>query len=238
MMSEQLAYFIGSIFLFLIWFLIWLRLTSKESRNEMVKVSLATSLLGLTEPIFVPEYWNPPTLFNLAQKIGFDIESFIFAFAVGGIAVSVYEAFNKVDHKKLTAHEIYHPRHKFHLLALLSSPASFIFLYTLTSLNPIYSTILSLLIGALATFYCRPDLIRKMIASGIIFLIIYFLFFDIFNILFLGYIKDIWNLQALSGILLLGIPFEELAFAASLGTMWSSVYEHVLWLKIRKLQRS
>jgi hypothetical protein len=35
---------------------------------------------GLTEPMFVPAYWNPPSLFNLAQRTGFDIESFIFSF--------------------------------------------------------------------------------------------------------------------------------------------------------------
>src|SRR3990167_3618917 len=133
MMSEQLAYFIGSIFLFLIWFLIWLRLTSKESRNEMVKVSLATSLLGLTEPIFVPQYWNPPTLFNLAQNTGFDIESLIFAFAVGGIAVSAYEIFAKVSHDKFSLHQMRHKRHRFHLLALFATPVAFIFLYTTTS---------------------------------------------------------------------------------------------------------
>jgi len=231
-MSIPLAYLIGSIFLFIVWLFIYLKL-SRESRSEMVKVSFITALLGLTEPIFVPEYWNPPSLFSLAQKTGFDIESLIFAFAVGGIAVSIYEAFNKVEHRKLTAHEIHHPKHKFHLLALLSSPISFIFLYTLSSLNPIYSTILSLIIGALATFYCRSDLVKKMIASGIIFFFIYFIFFAIFNILFPGYIQKVWNLKALSGVLLMGIPMEELIFAASLGLMWSSIYEHIFWLKYK-----
>lgn len=40
-------------------------------------------LLGFTEPLFVPAYWNPPTLFDLAQRTGFDIESLIFTFAIG-----------------------------------------------------------------------------------------------------------------------------------------------------------
>jgi hypothetical protein len=33
-------------------------------RSRMLRVSIATSFLGLTEPIFVPEYWNPPSLFG------------------------------------------------------------------------------------------------------------------------------------------------------------------------------
>lgn len=59
----------------------------------MMVVSLWTSLLGLTEPLFVPEYWAPPSLFDLASRTGFDIESFIFSFAIGGIAVVIYEHF-------------------------------------------------------------------------------------------------------------------------------------------------
>jgi hypothetical protein len=41
--------------------------------------------MGLTEPFFVPEYWTPPSLFNLTEKTGFDIESLIFSFAIDGI---------------------------------------------------------------------------------------------------------------------------------------------------------
>ena len=32
-------------------------------RIVMWRTSWATSLFGATEPIFVPEYWNPPSLF-------------------------------------------------------------------------------------------------------------------------------------------------------------------------------
>lgn len=230
----QYAFLIGSIFLFLTWLLIFLKLKLKESKTEMIKVSLVTSLLGLTEPIFVPKYWNPPTIFDLAQKIGFDIESLIFAFAVGGIAASAYEVVNKVNHEKLTIHQIHHPRHKFHLFALLSAPVSFLFLYIFTPFNPIYSTIIALLIGALATFYCRPDLIKKMITSGIIFLVIYFVFFLIFNLIFPDYTRQVWNLNDISGILIFGIPLEELIFGFGLGLIWSSVYEHLTWQKIER----
>lgn len=40
---------------------------------------------GLTEPLFVPEYWMPPSLFDLALNTDFDIESLIFYFGIGGI---------------------------------------------------------------------------------------------------------------------------------------------------------
>ena len=34
--------------------------TNPPFRPVMWRVSLVTAAFGLTEPIFVPEYWNPP----------------------------------------------------------------------------------------------------------------------------------------------------------------------------------
>ena len=35
-------------------------------RRIMWKSSVWTAQFGLTEPLFVPEYWDPPSLFGLA----------------------------------------------------------------------------------------------------------------------------------------------------------------------------
>ena len=40
----------------------------QELRKEMWKMSWWTMFFGLTEPFFVPEYWFPPSLFDLAKK--------------------------------------------------------------------------------------------------------------------------------------------------------------------------
>ena len=56
-----------------------------QHRKHMLWASLLMAPFGLTEPLFVPEYWNPPSLFELAQRTGFDIESVIFSFAIGGV---------------------------------------------------------------------------------------------------------------------------------------------------------
>ena len=62
----------------------------KNLRSEILIVSFWTMPLGLTEPLFVPLYWNPPSLFNLAQRTGFDIESLIFCFSIGGVGSVLY----------------------------------------------------------------------------------------------------------------------------------------------------
>src|SRR3990172_9244002 len=101
----QFVWLIWSLILITIWLIIYVFLDSKDKKKEMFVVSLWTSLLGLTEPLFVPEYWAPPSLFNLALRTGFDIESLIFSFGIGGIAVILYEQIFRSRHTAMSAME-------------------------------------------------------------------------------------------------------------------------------------
>lgn len=230
--EPQFAWLIWSLILVAVWAFIYVLLKNKESKKEMLVVSLWTSLFGITEPLFVPEYWNPPSLFDLAHRTGFDIESFIFSFAVGGIVVVVYEWIFRTKHKKTSSHELNLPRHRYHLLTIISAPALLLILILVAPFNPIYSVIIATTVGGLAAWYCRPDLKKKMLASALIFLGIYFFYFLTLTTLYPGYVEQVWNLKDISGILVLGIPLEELLFAFSFGFIWSSVYEHITWRKI------
>ena len=202
-------------------------------RKEMLIVSLWTSLVGLTEPIFVPIYWNPPSLFDLAHRTGFDIESFIFSFAMGGIAVAIYDWIFKPSHATISIKEHRRSRHRYHPWVLLSTPILFTVLTVATNLNPIYSSFIALIIGGIATWYCRPDLKKKMIFSAFLFLGLYFLYFLTLIAAYPGYVERVWNLLALTGIRIVGVPFEELMFAFGIGFLWSSVYEHIVWRKLK-----
>lgn len=229
----QYAWLIWSMILLFIWSLVYFSLRNKESKREMFVVSLWTSLFGLTEPLFVPEYWSPPSLFDLAFKTGFDIESLLFTFGVGGIAAIIYEWIFKVKHKKISVVERHHPRHRIHILALFSAPIIFVLLLISTDINPIYSSFIALIGGGLLTWYCRPDLKKKMFVSAFIFTSLYFVFFLTLIIVYPDYVEQVWNLSVISGVLILGIPLEELMFAFGLGFLWSSVYEHIKWLKVK-----
>ncbi|MDO8487384.1 MAG: lycopene cyclase domain-containing protein [Candidatus Curtissbacteria bacterium] len=222
----------GSLIMLGVWFLIFLKAKNKDTRVKMFRVSLVTSLLGFTEPIFVPKYWNPPSLFNLAQTTRFDVESLIFAFGIGGIASVAYEWLFKTKQMGMPSSQMHNTRHRYHLLALFSTPIIFGVLYFSTNFNPIYSTIIALSTGGLFTWYCRPDLKAKMVIGGLIFTICYFLIFLFLVLIDPDFVKKAWNLSAISGILVLGVPLEEIMFAFALGFMWSSVYEHVMWQKV------
>ena len=223
------AWFVLSVIMLAVWAAIYLSLKNKTARREIFVVSAWTSLLGLTEPLFVPAYWNPPSLFNLAERTGFDLESLLFAFAVGGIVVSAYEYIFAAKHLSIS-HS--HRRHRFHLLALASPPITLLVFLIFLPVNVIYSASLALLIGFFFTCYCRPDLVRKMAVSGALFTVIYFLSFFTLRVLFPGYVEAVWNLSALSGWFVVGVPVEELLWAFTFGLYWSSVYEHLTWRKI------
>jgi hypothetical protein len=232
--QPQLAWLLWSLFLVIIWSVIYVLLKNKESRKEMIVVSLWTSLLGFTEPLFVPEYWNPPSLFDLAHRTGFDIESFIFSFAIGGIVVVIYEHIFLTRHDAMSVHSQNTSRHSYHFLALLSAPIIFITLSLTTSLNPIYTSAIALIFGGFATWWCRPDLKKKMITSAFLFLGLYFVYFLTLIAMYPGYVEKVWNLSAISKVLIVGIPLEELMFAFSFGFFWSSIYEHFTWKSIKQ----
>ncbi len=200
----------------------------------MLEMSFWTSLLGFTEPLFVPSYWNPPSLFDLAHRTGFDIESFIFAFAAGGIVFALYDLLFRKNEKPMPKLSRHSHRHRFHRAILWSVPIIIIVLFFTTALNPIYDFTIAGVIGGALAIYCRPALAKKMFASASFFLIIYYLYFlSLINaIASPGYVEQVWNLTNLSGILITGVPLEELLFAVTLGFYWSSVYEHFTWKKL------
>lgn len=203
-------------------------LVNPPQRRAMWRTSLVTALFGLTEPIFVPVYWNPPSLFDLARRTGFDIESFVFAFAVGGIGILLYDAFATREVVPLPSAEHSRSRHRFHR-AVLVAPFVLLVPAYLLPWNPIYPSIICLLLGALGSVICRPDLMRSTIVGGVLFLGLYGAFMLGLRWLAPGYIEAVWNLRALSGVLLYGIPLEELLFGLAFGMYWSGVYEHVTW---------
>jgi len=229
----QYAWLIWSLILIGVWLVIYFALDTKDKKREMLVVSFWTSLLGLTEPLFVPEYWSPPSLFNLALTTGFDIESLIFSFGIGGIAVVLYERIFRTEHQAMSQKEQRHIRHRYHLWAIASAPIIFAILLMTTNLNPIHSAIIAMILGGLAAWYCRPDLKKKMLVSAIIFLVLYFIYFLTLIAMYPGYVERVWNLKAISGILIFGVPLEELLFALSFGFLWSSIYEHFTWRKIK-----
>jgi|LNAP01.1.fsa_nt_gb hypothetical protein len=202
-----------------------------RQRRAMGWASLYTTPFGLAEPLFVPAYWNPPSLFDLAQRTGFVLESLIFCFAIGGVGSVLYNIVTGARLEAVSAAQRHHHRHRWHRAALLTP---FVVLPALLPLrwNPIYPAMLALGTGALATVTCRPDLTLKTLAGAVLFFGYYFVFMLALDALAPGYIGQVWNLSALSGLRVLEVPVEELGFGLAFGAYWAGVYEHVCWQRV------
>lgn len=205
----------------------------RRYRNVMTWASVLTMPFGLTEPLFVPRYWNPPSLFDLAQRTGFDFESFIFCFAIGGVGTVLYNIVTDQDLKPIAADERRKRRHQYHRAALFVPVVVFPTLYFLPW-NPIYPAIVALAFGGIATFICRADLKYKTLIGGGLFAAYYAIFMFLLEWSAPGYIDRVWNLPALSGIMIVGIPLEELLFGFAFGMYWSGIFEHLTWQGLAK----
>jgi len=90
-MPEQYVWMVWALAFLMPWAVLWLAFP--VHRRAMVWASLFTAPFGLTEPLFVPEYWSPPSVFDLAIRTGFDIESVVFSFGIGGVGAVLYSVF-------------------------------------------------------------------------------------------------------------------------------------------------
>jgi hypothetical protein len=197
-------------------------------RAVMLWASALTMPFGLTEPLFVPRYWNPPSLFELAQRTGFDLESLIFSFAIGGVGAVLYNIVTGQELRPVRMRERRKHRHRYHGL-VLATPVLAFPLLSLAGWNPIYPAMAAMALGGAATVACRPDLKWKTWLGGILFTAYYAAFMGLLEWSAPGYIGRVWNLAALSGVLIAGIPLEELLFGFAFGSYWSGVYEHFTW---------
>lgn len=199
-----------------------------SQREPMLWASVFTAPFGLTEPLFVPSYWNPPSLFDLAQTTGFDIESVIFSFGIGGVGSVLYNLLTGTRHRRINSAERRLPLHRHHYVAIAAPFVAFVPLYALPW-NPIYAAICAMVVGGIANVLCRPDLKSKTWIGAVLFVAYYAVYLLGLEWMSPGYFARVWNLPALSGVLVHNIPLEEFLFAAAFGLYWAGVYEHLTW---------
>ena len=227
------AYLIGDIYLAIIWLILYLK--NKNLKKEMLfgsilypsiifPLGLITMFLSFILPKitwrYVPDYFNPDTLFNLSRITKFGaIEDILFMFFAGGIIAIIYEIILKKNVIKVNK------RH--HILSIVGFFTSYLIIAFIFTFNPIYNLIISGFIGFIIIVLQRQDLIKHSLYGAIIFTTFYFISVIIFNIFFPDVINTFWTIKNLSGIIIFKTPIEELLYAFSFGLMWAPMYEYI-----------
>ena len=167
-----------------------------------------------------PGYWEPKTLFNLGKLTGgYAIEDALFMFLTGGIAAALYEEMfgRHLSNRKA--------KHRPHVAVATAAVGAIV--TTSFKVNLIYALIVFGFVGAAVIWIQRRDLVIHSLVGGLAFLVVYFLSFELFLLIFPHYIGTYYHLHNISGLLLLGVPLEEIMFAFSFGLMWSPIYEYM-----------
>jgi lycopene cyclase-like protein len=194
----------------------------KQYRAEIRWGTLISAPMALTSLLFVPQYWTPPSLFDLDLKIRVGIEDVLWAAAVGGIASIIGEILLRERLARMRGL----PR-KRHFTPFVVVVVVFIALEFWHPGKTIYNTIVAFAVGALVIAYLRSDLVPTMFVGAVSFAVLYFALFLCFLFLYPEFVPRYYNVPNLLGIYVVSVPVEELLFAATGGAIWSVAYEYV-----------
>ena len=228
-----MAYLTWSIIFGIIWLILYVN--RPDLRSEIIFASLLFMPFGLTQPLFVPEYWNPIVLFQLFGF--FDVESMIWCFFTGGIVAVLYEEIfrMKMVNIKNNQNTRYHRylTYVFMILAVIF----LILINEFTTFSVLWSLLILIIFGFIYFAYCRHDLIKKSLISGVLFTIIYVVSLLFVNFIFPEFTTDQWNIGGSIGIRYFSIVIEEYFYAFLFGIFWSVVYEEIKNIKLTALKR-
>ena len=237
------AYLIGVLLTFLFWLVFFV--FKPSIRKAMIWTGFAyvafnLFLLGLWHLFglfmyvgesLIPSYWDPEMLFDLGRWTGvLGIEDLFYIFFIGGGAACLYEY---VSHHKISEKRTYRP----HLLSLIVCASVFIVLAHFLPYNILYSNVIATMCGVFVLWFQRRDLIYHSFVGGLVFLFLYVIGYEIFLVIFPGFIQNAYSLNNLSGVFLFGLPLEEFLYAFSSGMLLAPLYEYVHGEKCIKEKR-
>lgn len=220
----EYAYLIGGLLYMAVWAVLFIH--RKDLRKKMLIMSVLVAPFGFFEFLFIRDYWKPP-LFN-GWSVG--LEDFLFSFAIGGIAAVIYEElFAKRQMKRHLKKHIF--------WAFFITLCGIVWMYVgsvILGYNSIYVCSSILLVAGLVILFVRHDLIKDALYSGVLVGSLMFLLYLVLFSMFSGIVEHIWMLENISGILVMGIPIEELMWGFSWGFVAGPAYEFAQGLMLRK----
>jgi hypothetical protein len=220
MQNYHYSYLAGALIFDAAWLACYL--LGKKYRAEIRWGTLISAPLALTSILFIPQYWSPPSLFDLDTKIKVGIEDFLWAAAVGGIASVMAEILLKERLSSLRK-----VRRKRHFAPFVVVIVLFIALELWHRDKTIYNCIIAFAIGAIVIVVLRSDLIPTMLTGALSFTALYFVLFLIVLVPYPEFVTRFYNIPHLLGIYVLKVPIEELLFAGTGGAIWSVAYEYL-----------
>ncbi len=225
-MRHPYAYLIGDFIFLSLWLLLFL--IRKDLRREMIMMSVVGAIFAPAALIFLPDYWYPD---HILGNFHLGIEDYLFAFAIAGIGGVIYEVTFGKTHTICECRK----RSKKDLLIISSVAIAILLVLTLIfKLNSIYSNYAAFLAIFGFIIFFRKDLLWQSLISGFMVGFLMFLFYQVWIAIYPGIIQHWWKLQNISGILVFGVPLEEIIWGFSWGIAGGSLYEFMRGIGVKK----
>jgi len=187
-----------------------------DLRHKMIYMGFLTALVGLTDPLFIPQYYNP-IYFDKTIFLKTDIFVLLFSFLFAGIASVLYEEIMRRKVRKSYKHPLLR-------YFILIGPIIFIFLHHSTNLNTIFDLLIATLSMLIVVLLSRKDLFLDALLSGLFMGILYSALLGIFIFIFPDQLK-IWNFKSFPQILVINIPHVEIIWGFITGAFLGPFYE-------------
>ncbi len=188
----------------------------KEIRKEILIISVGLGLMGLfLETIYIGDWWMPLTITGRIPAI----ESFLYAFAKGGFAMGLFYMFFKGNEGEIDVRK--------YVIIIGLVIILFMIMHYFFEINTFITTITILILGLARIYYKRPEVIKASILSGLLFLIIAVIIYNIVELITPGWIEAFWYFRNVPEIILLNMPVDDLIYYPLFGAAIGSIYEYV-----------
>lgn len=207
---SQNIYFLSAVLFFLLWLIIFV--LNKTGRKQMLYISIATMFLGFfVQEMHFVDWWQPHFLFDTFIKI----EDIFFGFGAGGVISGIYSILKSYSRNNRSAVLSKHSK----IVLIIVFLFSLFGLFYIFNVHSFTSSIIALSLPLVVLAYKNMRLLPVMFLSAGIFTAFAFLGYVLAIHINPNFVIDTYLLEHLSGILIVGIPIEELLwfFFAGLG---------------------
>ncbi len=176
---------------------------------------------ALASIIFVPEYWQPVRVASFLTGP----EDVVFSFASGGIAWLVAFPPRRIQQRSRTPRDV-----AARWLAHMLRGAAVTLGLRLCGLPVMPATLAAMALVGAGILRGRPELARVALRGGLAFGLVYGLGFRVFLALAPSFASQ-WTHANLSGLAVVGLPLEELAWALGFGSVWPLIVADALGVR-------
>ena len=205
-----------------------------DLRQMMARMMLLSLPFALTERLFYPTYWEPAFLFDLVNKIGFGIEDVLF---VAGLAAFSSSAWAFASGRRLAPlgddARPFLPT----ALGLLVACFAGVGLLVWLSIPMIYGA--PVVMALMGTCLClrRADLWAPGFGGMLVTTLVYTSLCLALDRLIPGVFLLDWNTEIFLNRFMLGVPLEEILYAATAGFIAAVFYPFVAGLRyVRRVE--